>query len=149
MRLHARAPRDILAGLVFVVIGLVAASQVRRYPIGTLTAMRPGYFPLILSVGLVLLGLANMAKGLLRAGPPAPRQWPIVPLGFLVLGIALFGWLVEASGLLAAVFVLAIVIGYSDLRRHPVQVIGSAILLSAAATLIFVQFLGMPIRGDA
>ena len=141
-----RSSRDALAGLVFVVIGGVAASQARRYPIGTLTAMGPGYFPLILSVGLMLLGLANMARGLLRAGPPVPGGWPVVPLGMLVLGIALFGWLVEGSGLLAAVFVLAVVTGYADLRRHPVQVVVSAAVLSVAATLIFVQFLGMPIK---
>ena len=70
----------------------------------------------------------------------------MVPLAFLVGGIAVFGCLVEASGLLSAVFVLAILIGYRDLRRHPVQVIGSAVVLSVGATLLFVQLLGMPIQ---
>ena len=149
MRGVTRLPRDVWAGLVFVAIGLVALIQVRRYPIGTLTAMGPGYFPLILSVLLVGLGLASAAKGLLRAGLPdmqEPARWPLLPLAFLVAGIALFGYLVEESGLLSAVFVLSVMIGYGDLRRHPVQVIGSALVLSVGATLVFVQFLGMPIR---
>ena len=71
---------------------------------------------------------------------------PLLPLAFLVAGIALFGYLVEESGLLSAVFVLSVMIGYGDLRRHPVQVIGLALALSVGATLVFVQFLGMPIR---
>ena len=146
MRMQGRSPRDIWAGLVFVAIGLLALSQVRSYPIGTLTAMGPGYFPLILSVLLVGLGLASAARGILRAGPPLDQRWPVVPLAFLVGGIAIFGYLIEASGLLSAVFVLAILIGYRDLRRHPVQVIGSAVVLSVGATLLFVQFLGMPIQ---
>ncbi len=107
----ARLPRDVWAGLVFVAIGLVALIQVRRYPVGMLTAMGPGYFPLILSVLLICLGLASAAKGLLRAGPPEmqePARWPLLPLAFLVAGIALFGSLVEESGLLSAVFVLSV-----------------------------------------
>ena len=104
MRGVTRLPRDVWAGLVFVAIGLVALIQVRRYPIGTLTAMGPGYFPLILSVLLVGLGLGS------------------------------------------AGFVLSVMIGHGHLRRHPVQVIGSALVLSVGATLVFVQFLGMPIR---
>ena len=143
---RGRAPRDIWAGLVFVGIGLVALVQVRRYPIGSLTAMGPGYFPLILSVLLILLGLGSVAKGMLRAGPALDRRWPLLPLAVLVGGIALFGVLVEASGLLPAVFVLAVTIGYGDLRRHPLQVILSALVLSVGATLIFVRFLGMPIQ---
>ncbi|MGI4811368.1 MAG: tripartite tricarboxylate transporter TctB family protein [Janthinobacterium lividum] len=139
-----RSERDVAAGLLFIGIGLGAGLEVSRYPIGTLTAMGPGYFPLILSAGLVLLGIASVAKGLLREGPAVPRQWPLVPLFMLVAGIAAFGWLIEASGLLAAVFVLAIAISYRELPRHPAQVIGSAIVLSGAAALLFVHFLGMP-----
>lgn len=146
MKQGARAPRDIWAGLVFVAIGLVALSQIRSYPIGTLTAMGPGYFPLILSVLLIALGLGSAVRGLLHAGPGMDQRWPLLPLGFLIAGIAVFGYLVEASGLLPAVFVLAILIGYRDLARHPLQVIGSAIVLSVGATLLFVQFLGMPIQ---
>ena len=141
-----RSSRDVVAGLVFVAIGAVAAWEVRHIAVGTLNAMGPGYFPLALSVGLMVLGACNVAKGLLRPGEAVPRHWPIVPLLFLVGGIALFGWLVERSGLLAAVFVLAVAIGYAELRRHPVQVVGSAVVLSVAATLIFVEFLGMPIK---
>ncbi len=146
MHSTGRVPRDIWAGLVFVVIGLVALGQIRHYAIGTLTAMGPGYFPLILALLLIVLGACSVLKGLLRAGPSVEHRWPLVPLAFLVAGIALFATLVEVTGLLAAVFVLAVMVGYGDLRRHPLQVIGSAVLLSVGATLIFVQFLGMPIR---
>jgi len=144
--MRARGPRDILAGLVFTVIGAVALGQVRSYPMGTLTAMGPGYFPLILSAGLVLLGLASVAKGVMVSGPPVPRDWPVLPLLVLVLGVALFGWLVTESGLLPAVFVLAVMVGYGELRRRPVQVIASAAVLAGAAALVFVRFLDMPIR---
>ncbi len=141
-----QAPQDFWAGSIFAAIGLVALSQVRHYPVGTLTAMGPGYFPLMLSALLAALGLACMVRGLLHAGPPIEGQWPLAPLLVLIIGIALFAYLIEATGLLAAVFVLAMLIGYGDVRRHPVQVIGGAIALSIAATLVFVQFLGLPIR---
>jgi hypothetical protein len=141
-----RAPQDFWAGTIFACIGLIALGQERHYPIGTLTAMGPGYFPLMLSTLLTVLGLVCMAKGLLQTGASVEGRWPLAPLIVLVIGIALFAYLIEATGMLAAVFMLALLIGYGEIRRHPVQVVGSAVILSIAATLIFVQFLGMPIR---
>ena len=141
-----RAPPDFWAGAIFACIGLIALAQERHYPIGTLTAMGPGYLPLMLSTLLTVLGLVCMAKGLLQTGAPVEGRWPLTPLIVLVIGFALFAYLIEATGMLAAVFVLAMLIGYGEIRRHPMQIGGSAVILSIAETLILVQFLGMPIR---
>ena len=52
MKYFSTVPKDVLGGILFVVLGIAVAFQSVKYEVGTLHSMGPGFFPLAL--GLVL-----------------------------------------------------------------------------------------------
>jgi hypothetical protein len=49
--------KDIVTGMLYLAIGLFFNYYSRNYAFGTSQAMGPGYFPTILSTGLIILGI--------------------------------------------------------------------------------------------
>jgi hypothetical protein len=108
--------RDLYAGAVMVLIGSVALTQV--HSIGTLRHMGPGFFPMMLGVLLVFLGVLIAINGL----APSPDQgdqveakknewwgWSCIlagPILFMVLG--------EYAGMAPATFACVFVSALGD-----------------------------------
>ena len=67
---------DLVAGGIFVALGLAFAIGARSYELGTAFRMGPGYVPLVLGGLLALLGLAVIGNGVLRwrAGNGIPHR---------------------------------------------------------------------------
>lgn len=65
--------KDFAAGLFYIVIGLFGATTLGENEIGSLSRMGPGYFPLIISTGIILTGLAIAVKSLLLT-PALPQK---------------------------------------------------------------------------
>ncbi len=57
---------DLLAGVIFLVLGGGFAYTASTYDVGSLRAMGPGYFPLALGLVLAALGVVIMGVGLIR-----------------------------------------------------------------------------------
>ncbi len=93
--LAGRDTRDIAAGLVFAGIGGVVYALALDYPFGRTARLGPGYFPQVISLALVALGLLIALRGALRrASDPAPvpgRELAIA--GATVAAPFLFVWL--------------------------------------------------------
>jgi hypothetical protein len=71
-----RDSRDIAAGLVFAGIGGVVYALALDYPFGRTARLGPGYFPQIVSLALVALGLLIALRGALRrVVDAAPVPW--------------------------------------------------------------------------
>ena len=80
--LKSKRGRDYAGGMLMTAIGLAAAIQGARYPIGELSRMGPGFFPVALGVLLALAGLAialsarfSRSTGSLEARAPEWRGW--------------------------------------------------------------------------
>lgn len=139
--------KDFAAGAFYILIGLLGAGTLGENPIGTLARMGPGYFPLIISTGLVLTGLVIAVRAILRA-PADPQAGRIVrgriaaPL--LILGSAAF----YASTLLTLGFALSIglMVVIASLA-HPLfrlrDAVASAVVLTTLSALLFVSGLGL------
>jgi len=56
--------KDILAGTLFVVIGSIFFYISRAYKIGTAYNISPGYFPTLVSITLILVGVIIITKKL-------------------------------------------------------------------------------------
>src|SRR5687768_5802311 len=97
---RALANEWIPPGLFFIVLGGAALWLSRDYPLGDLHRMGPGYFPRLLSVGMICLGVLILRQGLpeltgtkgLRSG--LDRSFWLIPLSLVV-----FGFTVEPLGL--------------------------------------------------
>ena len=148
MRHLFRLKRDYYAGALMVLLGLIAAHDGTRYPIGTLRQMGPGYFPLALGVILIILGI--MIAGTAIGGSTSededvielrPQWW-----GWfcIIAGPALFILLGHYGGMLPATFACVFVAALGD-RESTVK--GAAILAAGVAifgVLLFHYLLKLP-----
>ena len=134
-----------LCGTLFVALGLAFAYQSWILDIGTAFRMGPGYFPLMLALILVLLGIIVLVQATRITGEPVG---PIAWRGLLLILPApvFFGLTVRGLGFLPAIFLSAVIASFASTRMKPV----AALLLSAGVTLfsyaVFSRGLGLPFR---
>ena len=138
--------KDASAGALFIVLGLAfGLNAYLSLDLGTTMRMGPGYFPLLLSGLLVILGVAI----LLRAFGAPNEAWGAFAwrgLLFISVGPILFGALIQGLGLVPALAIIAFVTSFASQRMS----LWLAIALSAGLTLfcvaVFSWGLGSPIR---
>ncbi|OFZ87134.1 MAG: hypothetical protein A3F74_13670 [Betaproteobacteria bacterium RIFCSPLOWO2_12_FULL_62_58] len=114
MNFDLRHNTDILAGLLFILIGGLAVVIARDYPMGVAARMGPGYFPTMLGGILCLFGVYIVARGI-RSGEQVKGQWAWKPLALIALSIVLFGFLMDRFGIvpaLVAVFFVSALAGH-------------------------------------
>lgn len=133
-------------GGVFLALGLFAIVVGHRYPLGSLTRMGPGYFPMLVSVLMIALALANIAMGIGRHGEPGPApRFALLPLALITAGVVVFALLIERAGLLAAVLALLLLVCFAGGRRGWRELLVILLLMGAISSALFVFGLGMPI----
>jgi len=149
VKLRARIgnPRDLLAGLLFVAIGLATAIGASDYPLGTIRNIGPGYYPILLGVALVLLGgaIANKSLKISEASEDKADDEGVAlrPLVMVIVAVIAFGVLVRPFGLGVAIIAL---IGLSSLAGRDFSIIRVVLLcigMVALSWLVFVYLLGL------
>ena len=129
---------DCLAGIVFMLFGVLAFVISRNYESGSLLDMGPGYFPRILSVLLGLLGASILFRGV-KSRMVDGVSWAFLPLGILSLSMVLFGLLVERVGLVPSLAVLVLVSAAagSEFKFREVLVLAAAVCLFAVVVFVW------------
>jgi hypothetical protein len=141
---HVLQKKDFWAGVLYIAFGAAAFWIGRDYPMGTAGRMGAGYFPAILSVILMLIGLLSAARGFAQGGEAVGAiAWK--PLALVVGSTALFGLLLPTAGLVFALIALVLVSAAASqhFRFEPKAAVG-LILLVVFCTLVFVKALGVP-----
>jgi len=146
MKLELRNNRDLLAGTIFIVIGLIAVVVARAYPFGSAMHMGSGYFPTVLGGVLIVLGLAVAARGLaLRT--KVRGEWGWRPLAMVALGILAFGLLMPRLGLVPALVaaIFASAAGGREFRLKEVLALAAVMSTFAAVVLRYALKLPYPL----
>lgn len=142
-----KSEKDFWSGIMFLVVGIVFAVGATNYSMGTGARPGPGYFPLILSVILAILGAIVLFKSLTietDGGDPIGNiAWR--PLLVIVAAIAIFGAMLPRLGLFITVPVLIIIVSFAGDEFKWRGVIIAAISLTAFSWLIFVAGLSLTI----
>lgn len=133
-----------LTALVIVLFGAAMTYWGSTYPIGTLARMGPGYFPL-------LLGLLTMALGILtifdvRASDAPAPDIPWRAFFFVFSGIVAWGLTVERFGLLPSSVALIVICSFG---RPPLRVWTTALtagIVSVVAVVIFIKGFDLPLQ---
>ncbi|GAA1034619.1 tripartite tricarboxylate transporter TctB family protein [Virgisporangium ochraceum] len=144
-----RSYPDVLAGGLFVVIGGAFVVGSLGYELGTPLRMGPGYFPLLVGVIVVALGLAIVVKGLVAGEVITFGSVPWRAVAAIVAALLFFGLTVEGLGFVPASAVTALLTALASSRVRPLRAVLIAGALTVAATLIFVVGLQLriPVRG--
>lgn len=138
--------RDATAGGLFIVLGALFALGALQLPLGTAIRMGPGYFPLVLSGLLVLMGLITLLQA--RSSPHGASAKP-VPWRGLVLILAapiVFGLCVRGLGLAPSIVVVILLASYASRRMTHRMAFMLAVGLTLFCILVFSWALGLPIE---
>lgn len=139
-----RSPRDFVAGLMFIAIAGLLASQYGQLELGTARRMGPGYFPLLLSGLLGLLGLLVALNGL-RFDGERLRSPDWKALALVTIAIATFGATVQPLGFVPAVAICAALCAAANRPFKPVATGIFVVGFTAFCVAVFVWGLGLPV----
>jgi hypothetical protein len=142
--LRVKDQKDFWSGVLFIAFGCAGAWCGRNYALGTLAKMGPGFFPMMMSIGLVGIGGFLLARSLVVAGEPVEHSaiWPQV---LILAAIVAFGLLIERVGLAAAVIAVAVISGVAAQGLRWFELAALALAMSALSVVLFVHLLGQPI----
>ena len=140
---------DLVAGGIFVALGLAFAIGARGYELGTAFRMGPGYVPLVLGGLLALLGFGIIGVGVARwraaeggaLGEPHHSAVPWRAIALLTASIFVFGAGVDPLGLVPALLVTTFLAGLADRDNSVLAAAVIAVGLTAACVVIFVLLL--------
>ncbi len=111
---------------------------------GTAVKMGPAYFPTILSVLLILIGVISLVRSFIKQGSPV-GAFALKGLVLVIASIILFGFIVRGAGLIIALPVLVIVSSYASSRFRWQYSLLLAAGLTVFCILIFQKGLGVPL----
>jgi len=139
-------PRDVVGGVVVMAIGVGFLLFGQELPMGSSVRMGPGYFPTILSVLMIVLGLLIAVLGLRGpTGESGPSALPWRGLILIIGATLLFGLTLRGLGL-GPVLVLTVLATawasrYAKLRSSVLLSVGLAVFCS----VLFIRLLGLPL----
>ena len=137
-----RHPKDFWSGVLFTGAGVFAIVYGSKYTIGTAARMGPGYFPRILGILMIVLGVILALRSLRLQGGPIPR-WHWRPT-LLVLGsVVLFGAVVKVLGMALSTVLLILVASAASHEFRAREALISGVLLAILAVGVFVVGLSL------
>jgi putative tricarboxylic transport membrane protein len=140
------ASRQLYAGAIFLAIGALAFAQATQYRLGSAFHMGPGYFPICLSILLMMLGIAAIIQDLMIRRPKPLAAWEWRDLALLVSGVVLFALLIDRAGLLAASAGLIVTSCATRLLSRPIEVLIVWAVLTVFCGVIFIEIFGLPFQ---
>jgi len=142
---NIRISTDLLTGLLFVSLGGFAIAYGWNYPLGTPARIGPGYYPMLVSSGLILIGIVLIGRSILM---DSERLEPIAvrPMAFVLTGTLIFGSIVESSGFILASILLVVAARLADRDFRPLEVGILALVLVAFIAALFWLGLSLPLK---
>jgi hypothetical protein len=144
MSISIKSPKDFWCGLLLIAIAAIFVLGLIGLPIGSAFRMGPGYFPLLLTVLLALLGLAILANGL-RVDGPEVGAIPLRALLATTLPIVFFGLTLRGLGLVLSLALTVLATTFAMRSWNPVVALSTTLVLVVACVAIFVFALGLPL----
>lgn len=145
--MRIKSQRDFWSGMMFLVVGITFAIGASNYSLGTSARPGPGYFPLMLSVIMAILGAIVAFKALTietEGGDPIGHvAWK--PLIIIVAAIAVFGATITWLGMIISIPILILISSFASDEFHWRDVLVNSIVLTVASWLIFIVGLKLTI----
>ena len=133
---------DVIGGVLTIAVAAGVLVESSSYGYGTVLRMGPGYFPTVLGILLLGLGLALTARGLQRQSEPIalPQLRPVV---LIAAAIVLFALTLTTFGLAPAIMLLVVVSAYASPVPRPLVIGLLGVGLTIFAYVVFVRLLSL------
>ena len=139
-----RGSKDFYAGLLYIFFGASAFVIARDYNMGTAFRMGPAYFPTVLSVLLIVIGIASIIRAFIIPGTPVGRM-ALSGLLWVTASVVLFGFLVSGVGLAVALPLLVVPSASASAKFRWRPTIIMAVGITIFCVLVFLKGLGIPL----
>lgn len=138
--------RDFLLGALYCSVGVVfGAFTLKTLAIGQATKMGPGYFPLLISILLVVTGAIIAVIGYVKFAGEEPYDfgWR----GLLVIGLAtiVFAVFIKPAGFIIATMATAFIASSASRLASVRSSLVISAVLTALCTIVFVFALSLPV----
>ena len=143
-----RSPKDLVAGLMFIGIGIASIVIASNYTLGTAARMGPGYFPLWLGIVMTAMGLFIVFESLVVDTPDGEPigKFAWKPLFFIIAANLVFGVLLGGlpsiglppMGLILAIYALVVI---SSMAGEHFKLVPTLILATILAAGSYVAFI--------
>lgn len=135
---------EIATGGIITLLGAAAVVGSVQLDLGTATNMGPGFFPLLISVALMLSGAVQVVLAFrLPPQDDAPKRIDWLPLLAISLAGLAFGLLIVRLGLVPAIVAAVLISALPDPRLRRWEVGALAIACCIVAWLVFSLGLGL------
>lgn len=143
--------RDVCAGLFVIFVGTFAAWEASSYPFGSLRSIGSGFFPVMLGLMAVPIGVAILWEAATRPADPFLGAEDSDSVGFrpmaaVVAALLAFSILIETAGLAPAIFATVVLAAFAERTIRAVSVVLLAVSLVALCAAIFVFGLKLPLQ---
>jgi putative tricarboxylic transport membrane protein len=148
MRPTGLRQNDLLAAATAVGVGIFALGEASGYEFGRPRQMGPGFFPVLLALLMIGLGIGIAIEGWLRKERDDESAEGINIRGLLAASGAIlaFGLLIERVGLIPAIFAAVLIGMIAETNIRIPSTLALAAGLSLFATVVFIHGLALPLR---
>ena len=133
-----RALKDILAGAIFIALGVAFALGALAYDVGTPLRMGPGYVPLVLGGLLAALGAGVIVKGFIAGEGDEIGGLDWRALILVTAAILFFGITVRGLGVVGALFGASLLASLARSQTSPKEALLIAAGITALSVVIFI-----------
>jgi hypothetical protein len=142
--MRVRGQKDFWSAAMFVVFGVLFIAWSTAYQFGTTQRMGPGYFPTVLGIMLVVLGVL-VGLPALKKDAPATKVEGIGWRGLLVIlgAVGLYAILLPRLGFVVSLVVLIILTSMATTEFTWKATLASVVVLGVCSYLVFVKGLAL------
>lgn len=145
--LKIRNGRDFVGGLTMILIALLFVWFGRELEVGNSFQMGPGYFPIMLSLLLMVIGVLIIVQSImLEPEASEPEQWNWKAYGFIILGPIGFGLLLAQLGLAPATFLMVVAVATASRYANWRHSILLGLFLAICSAVLFTRLLALPVN---
>jgi hypothetical protein len=143
--LRIGSQQNFWAGVFFLCCGIFEIVLSMQYDIGNPENMGPSFMPVLLGIGLAILGIIIVANGLTVGGPGIePGHWR--PFVCIIAALVLFALLIKTAGLAVSTFLVVMVGGCAYRAKVPwLRLLLLAVGMTIFSVVLFIYILGQPI----
>lgn len=139
-------PRDVVAGGVVALIGVGFFALSISMDIGTASQMGPGYFPVVLSTSVIVLGLFLLIKATVaNRSLVAQDRIPFRKLCLVIGSVLFFGLAVRGLGYLPTTFVVTSLAASASKSATLREVVTISVTVALLCYVVFIVGLRVPL----
>jgi hypothetical protein len=141
--------KDLLAGLMFIAIGVTFWIGAGNYQMGSAARMGPGWFPSVLGAIMTFLGVLIAVIGLKNQAKFAATEgigWTWQPVIILTAAVVLFGFALPTLGMVAAIILLTVISGVAAHDREYKSLAMITVIMCIFCAAVFIWGLKLQMK---